>query len=206
MLAFAANRGWNYQTVSIGSANPLTVTLHADDTSTGANAPALSQFVAPGLVATAIGATSAFLNSQVTLVLDTGSGYQVKNFINFYGTFPVNAILVPHTLTLGQTMSPYAGVSAVVTNVGIQPHEAACPIPTTAGAAVLYTGMGQTATVSYVPGCGITDLIAANGQDIGLVSISSYSDLGTLSVRQQPLATTVWNTVHAAVRAILNEH
>jgi hypothetical protein len=206
MLAFQANRGWNYQTSGAGGSNPLTITLHADDTSTGANAPAISQFVAPGLDSNAISATGSYVSSQVTVTLDTGAGYKLNNFINFYGTFPVNATLVPHTLTLGQTMTPYAGVSAVVTNIGIQPHESTCPVPTAAGAAVLYSGMGQNVTVSYVPGCGITDVVAPNGQDVALVSISTYSSLGTLSVRQQPLATTVWNAVHAAVRAVLNEH
>jgi len=58
-----------------------------------------------------------------------------------------------------------------------------CPVQAT-GAQVRYTFPGYDDTVSYVPGCGITDwLDNTSREEIALISVGSYSSLGALSTK-----------------------
>ena len=95
----------------------------------------------------------------------------------------------------------YPGLTAVVQSVGTVPGSSACPAPAT-GATVAYSFQGQNYTVSYVPGCGITQYTGNNREVITLVSVASYQ-LGTQSTRRMD-ALTIFDTIASAARILAN--
>lgn len=117
----------------------------------------------------------------------SAAGYNAESFVLLFangqifneGLVPMTPLLVPSTLTLGQTFATYPGVTSTVTTVGTVPGAGACPTPAS-GATVTYTFQGQTTIISYVPGCGITAL-STNGVNLVLTSVGSYPAVGTLA-------------------------
>ncbi len=184
MLAYQANRGWNYQgnVPSLGGA--LTMTVYADAVQSGVEP--LILFGQPGALANAfagtkmggigVTATASEFNVVDYVLLNGGAIYAE-------GAISPIAALVPSTLTLGATFQPYPGASATVEGVGNVPGANACPTPAT-GATVQYTFMNQTYSVSYVPGCGITQYVGNNGETLTLASVGSYPNEGLQSVRR----------------------
>jgi hypothetical protein len=180
MLAVSQNKGWNYQG-SVPAAGPLTLTLYADPATNG-----VTPLVLLAVSGTQADATAGTKAAAMT-VSSSASGYDVTSYTiyNLDGTIyasgglPAGSMLVPSTLTQGQTFTPYSGMTATVTLVGTVPGSAACPNPTT-GATVQYSFLGQTYSVSYVPGCGITQYTGNHGETFTLTSIGTYQ-LGTLA-------------------------
>lgn len=180
MLALAPSRGWNYQ--GNGSSGPFTITLYADPSPVN-GATAVGAAAVQGTVPTVLTSGSNFDANLLAIAgfnSTTGGGYTVAYEISAgsSSTLP-NPTLVPGTLTQGATFSPYAGVSATVTSVGAVPGASACPTPAN-GAVVAYVVNGQTYTVTYVPGCGITQFIYPGGATYTLVSVGTYTSIGQL--------------------------
>lgn len=202
MLAYQSNRGWNYQGTAFGG-RQVTFSVYADPPS-GAN----NTFVLFGLIGTA---ANAFGGTKLASAQfqNSGGGYNAVSYVLYNndgstyaaGAIPGSPVLVPGTLTQGASFATYPGVATVVQSVGTVPGASACPTPA-AGATVAYTYQGQRYTVSYVPGCGITQYTGNTGEVITLVSVGSYA-LGTQStVRMDSL--TVLDTVKSAARVLLN--
>jgi hypothetical protein len=202
MLAYQANRGWNYHGTIQGTA--VTVSVYADPQQNGVDP--LIGFAGTGTGANAFGATKiAGLGVQ-----NTGSGYVAGSYIllntdgSVYasGSIPGTPTLVPSTLTQGASFNTYPGVTAVVQSVGTVPGASNCPAPAT-GATVQYTFQGQTYSVSYVPGCGITQYVGNHGETLTLASVGTYQ-LGTQSVRRMDTLTAM-DTIKSAARVLMSQ-
>jgi hypothetical protein len=111
-------------------------------------------------------------------------------------------LLVPSTLTQGQSFTTYPGVTATVQTVGTVPGSSACPSPAT-GATIAYSFAGQNYSVSYVPGCGITQYLGNHGEVVTLSSVGSYPQLGVQSTRRMDTLTLL-DTVRSAARVIMS--
>jgi hypothetical protein len=196
MLAYQPYRGWNYQGVipTVGGATigVVTATVYADPQSSSSLGPVdpLFLFIQQGTLVNALGGTKV----AAIGVQSSTSGYTVGSFILLNGNGGIAAsggisplvTLVPSTLRLGQTFTPYPGASATVTNVGYLTGSAACPT-LVKGATVQYSFMGQSYGVSYVPGCGIVEYQGNHGEDLLLQSIGSYPQIGNLSIGRKQL-------------------
>jgi hypothetical protein len=121
----------------------------------------------------AAGADAGFLNGS--------SGYAVIAEASLGGAYivPGSPILVGSSLTAGTVSSPYPGVTETVLAVGTVPGANACPTPTT-GATVQYNFQNLQATLSYVPGCGITQF-SGPGESFTLISTATYASIGETS-------------------------
>jgi hypothetical protein len=188
-MGYSPSRGWNYIATPRGSLNampppPFTVTLYADPNSSNSSVT----FALLQTAGTPGNASAGTLAADVTY--NNASGYVATSVSSVSNAFSVDLPLpggitvVPSTLTLGQTFIPYPGLTATVTNVGTVPGSGVCPTPNATGATVSYTFGSQNEVISYVPGCGITDLITDTGTEFALQSISSYPQLGTQSARR----------------------
>jgi len=205
MLAVSPSRGWNYHGTAPGS-GPLTLTLYADPATNG---------VTP-LVLLAVSGTQAdaTTGSKVAaMTVEPAKGYNVTSYTiyNFDGStyadgaLPSGSTLVLQTLTLNETFDPYTGMTATVTQVGSVPGASACPSPAS-GATVQYVFQGKTYSVSYVPGCGITQYVGNHGETFTLSSVGTYQ-LGTLgNVRRMNSLTlfdslkSLWHVVTSGER------
>lgn len=212
-LALAANRGWNYSAVPIAGSNtatpapPFTVTLYVDPTKQGTDS-ILVLLRATGNQATATAGTiAAYMttNAGPTGYVATGY-YAVSNFSG--GPIPGGLQLLQPSLTQGQTWAPYPGLTATVTYVGTNiGGSSACPGGgTPVGATVQYSfapGGNSGASVaaeriSYVPGCGITQMITDSGATFTLTSTGTYAQLGQLAEARQPAALRVVRELQSA--------
>lgn len=201
MVAYQANRGWNYHGTIQGTA--VTVSVYADPQQNGVDP--LIGFGGTGT------APNAFAGTKLAGigVQNTGSGYIVGSYVllnsdgSTYaaGTIPGNPTLVPSTLVQGQSFATYPGVTAIVQTVGTVPGASACPTPAT-GATVQYTYVGQTYLVSYVPGCGITQYVGNHGEVLTLASVGTYQ-LGTQSTRRMDTLTTL-DTLRSAASVLMS--
>ena len=197
MLAPVANRGWNYQTINASPA--LTLSIYADPPVGGSSVHTFTGAGVTGLVPTvltSVGTVDSDLVVSFGVSEDVANDATIVSEISTGNTAPVpvspflgsNSLAVPGTLTLDQTWSPFPGATATVVAVGAMPHVAACPIQAS-GAQVHYTFPGYDDTVSYVPGCGITDwLNNTNHEEIALISVGSYPTLGTLATKLHRLS------------------
>jgi hypothetical protein len=201
MLAYQQSRGWNYHGTAFGG-QAVTFSVYADPAQSG---------VEPLILFGGLGtAATAFSGNKLggIGVQNTASGYVVGSYVLLNNDGSVYAqggltgtpLLVPATLTLGQSFSTYPGVTAVVQAVGTVPGSAACPTPAT-GATVAYTFAGQSYTVSYVPGCGITQYTGNHGEVLTLSSVGSYPQLGTQSTRRMNTL-TAFDTLASAARVL----
>ncbi|HTW82506.1 MAG TPA: hypothetical protein VMD91_00385 [Candidatus Sulfotelmatobacter sp.] len=194
MLAYAPSRGWNYQGEASGEAD--TLTLYAEpDLIDGYEAFVLG--VSSGTEATLLTSEANFYDYSAADmgVTSSASGYNVGIEASAGGTYvvPGNPLLVPTTLTAGQTWSPYAGVTATVTSVGTVPGASVCPTPAT-GAVVQYAYSNLEIAVSYVPGCGITGWTGPN-ESFTLVSTATYASIGQTSIARKLEGLTMFDTV-----------
>lgn len=207
MIAAVASKGWNYSGTITGQNTAFT--LYADPQTTN-----VITLVGITAASTNASAATAFAGGHGTKqggvgLTSSAAGYNAAAFVLLFsngqifsqGAVPMTSLLVPSTLTLNSTFATYPGVSATVTFVGTVPGASACPTPAT-GATVTYVFQGQTTTISYVPGCGITAL-TTNGVNLTLTSVSSYPQLGTLAGNR--LAdSTLWDTARSVLNVVTN--
>lgn len=205
-LPQTASRGSNYQGNLFGS--PVTLTMYNNPSSGGTNSTVL--LVKTGANADATTGTkqamASFAGSATTgigpqnYVLYNSNGVAVAN-----GVLPGGTQLVTGTLTLGQTFTPYTGMTAVVKTIGPVPGSSACPIPGN-GAQVQYTFQGGIYLLSFVPGCGVTQYIGNNGETFTLSSVGSYPQLGILGDVTALSKSTVFDTISSIVRILVVGH
>ncbi|MBV8749524.1 MAG: hypothetical protein JO103_07405 [Candidatus Eremiobacteraeota bacterium] len=198
MLALQASRGWNYQATSGGQS--VTVSLYVNQSTVGTGEFVLAAAGLPGLHTTAL---VDHATAESNLVGGLGitpstSGYNVNAEISVgsAAAVPGNPLLVGSTLTQGATSTPYAGVTETVMSVGTVPGATACPTPA-AGAQVRYTFQNTSYTVSYVPGCGITQVVGPSGVPFTLTSVGSYPTIGNLSVARKVASVTLADTARS---------
>ncbi|HTJ28552.1 MAG TPA: hypothetical protein VMA36_20530 [Candidatus Limnocylindria bacterium] len=198
MLALAPSRGWNYQVTS-GSTS-LTVSLYSDpDLVNGINV--LAGTAVTGLVPTVLTSSTAAESAAFggLGLTKSSSGYNATAEVSVGSTaaIPGNPLFVASTLTQGTTTSPYPGATEVVTFVGNVPNANVCPTPAT-GATVSYTYPGQgTTIISYVPGCGITQVVDPSNEKFNLVSVGTYSSIGDLSTARRVQSATLADTARS---------
>jgi len=89
-------------------------------------------------------------------------------------------------------------MTATVTNVGVVPGASACPVVAT-GATVAYNFQGQNYSVSYVPGCGITQYVGNHGETFTLTSVATYQ-LGTLGNVREMASLTLLDSLKSLWR------
>ena len=180
MLALAASRGWNYQGEAEGT--PITISLYTEPQLVGGD-QVLVVSVASGTIPTLLTSALNFeAGSAADAAFASGSGgYVVVAEASLGGAYlvPGSPLFVGTSLTAGTVSSPYPGVTETVLAVGTVPGASACPAPTT-GATVQYTFQNLQATLSYVPGCGITQF-SGPGESFTLVSTATYSAIGQTS-------------------------
>lgn len=193
-MALSPSRGWNYQ------GNGATVSTYFNPNPGSNGSTAFIGAAVSGSVPTVLTSANNVYNNLIgVLYMVPGSaGNQVTAEISAGSTasVPGSPVIVPNTLTQGQTFSPSAGVTATVTLVGNVPGASGCPSPTT-GATVQYVFQGLTRSVSYVPGCGITQFIGSGGATYTLVSVGNYSGLGELSKFRRAESITLLDTARS---------
>ncbi len=200
MLAVSQNKGWNYHGTLQGTA--VTITLYADPISNG-----VTPIVALAAVGTLSDATAGQKIAAATVSSST-TGYDVTGYTLYNtdgsvyssGALPSGSELVPATLTLGQTFTPYAGMTATVTTVGSVPGVSGCPVAAS-GATVTYAFQGQSYQVSYVPGCGLTQFVGNHGETFTLSSVGTYQ-LGTLGDVRRMTSLTLFDTVKSVFHVV----
>jgi len=180
MLALAPSRGWNYQGEAEGTA--ITLSLYVE--------PQLLNGDQVLVVGAGSGTVPTLLTSAANFEADAGadagflngsSGYAVIAEASLGGAYlvPGSPTLVGSSLTAGTVSSPYPGVTETVLAVGTVPGANACPTPTS-GATVQYNFQNLQATLSYVPGCGITQF-SGPGESFTLISTAAYASIGETS-------------------------
>ena len=210
MIAYTPYRGWNYTGHAFGYP-AVTVSIYADpqaaSPSSGPVDP-LIMFAGTGTAANAFSATklagigiqsnaNGYILGSYVLLNNTGGVYASGSVNPFAG-------FVPSTLVQGATFSPYPGATATITFVGAVPGTAGCPTPAM-GATVAYTFMGGNYSISYVPGCGITQYNGNNGEQLTLQSIGSYPALGNQSIGRKPMSDlTFLDTLRSASDIVLH--
>ena len=141
MLAYQANRGWNYQGTAFGG-QAVTFTVYADPQSGGTRhvraVRRLRHRVRTHLAGTKLAAGDSFTNngggySATAYVLYNGNGTVYSQ-----GAIPGPPTLVPGTLTQGASFTTYPGVTAIVQSVGTVPGASACPTPATGATVAVF--------------------------------------------------------------------
>ncbi|MBV8643545.1 MAG: hypothetical protein JO225_06480 [Candidatus Eremiobacteraeota bacterium] len=205
MLALQASRGWNYQATP--SSGPVTVSLYVDQsTISGSIQSSLNGDLVlvatgvPGLQATVLTSQAAAESNLVggLAIAQAATGYSVGAEISVGSNalVPGTPLLVGSTLTQGATSTPYAGVTETVLSVGTVPGASACPTPAT-GAQVRYTYQSTNYTISYVPGCGITQVVGPSGVPFTLTSVGSYPTIGNLSIARKIQSASLVSTARS---------
>lgn len=182
MMALSASRGWNYQTSSGGG---VTVSTYVNPKQVSNGTFVFVASAIQGLVPTVFtDSASASRNAAGALgIVLQSDGYHVNSEISAgsSGVVPGTPLLIANNLVSGAVSNPYFGVMETVVNVGQQPGESACSSATIDGALVQYSVSNVgTYLISFVPGCGITQLVAPSGATFTLKSTSLYN-LGNLS-------------------------
>jgi hypothetical protein len=220
MIGYVASRTWTYL-VSSQYSTPYYLGLYADPNLVSGNVRLIgfessssSNLFSDGTEIGSLDLTplnGTYLAAAFASVSSGASGTS--------GSVPGTPLLVPGSMTLGQSWNPlqnagFAGqigvtASAQVVATGSVPGIGACPSGTS-GAIVSYAvqvgSIAKTpATVSYVPGCGITAVQGSNGEtSVVLQSVSSMPSLGQLDApRGQP---PIVAALHALWQATLGVH
>ncbi len=213
--------GYSYGAYS-GAGSPFVAGMYADPTTTNG----VETYVA--FVASQ-GSSNPFTQGSEAgdMGVQPGSnGNEVYSFgsvsNNTFGLVTGTPLLVPSSLQLGSSWNPVAGVPlsftggvtaiATVIAVGSAPGMSACPNNPPSGATVQYTFNNipstalstQTETISYVPGCGITDIVTETGVEITLTNVSTQN-LGQLSISHNP-AQTLMQMLRSLWQRILIPH
>lgn len=198
MLGLAPSRGWNYQVTNGGLTG--TASLYSDPNLKG-GLQTLVVTIASGLqptVLTSASAAAAAVAGAAGFPAGT-TNYTVmaESSLGSSGLVPGSPLLVPNSLTLNQTWTPAVNASATVTFIGTVPNASACPTPAT-GASVRYKYPGYDDTISYVPGCGITDILNnSTGADFKLISVATYASIGQLAIAQRIQSLTWMDTARS---------
>ncbi len=198
-IAPSSGKTWNYTASGASVASPYSVSIYVDPQPDVSGNLALVGFQSstPNIDAAATGGTQI----GAAGLSQSGGGYTAQSFGSVsndsYGIIPGGALLVPATLTYGETISLYPGVTGTVTGIGTMPGESACPNPSATGASVAYSVQGFSSVVSYVPGCGITDLVTDRFVDFRLHSITQNSGLGQQSIARRVLSATPLDNLRA---------
>ena len=201
MLAYQANRGWNYQGTAFGG-RAVTFSVYADPSSGGNDTFVL--FGGIGTAANAFGGTKLAL----ALLQNSGGGYNAASYVLYNAdgsTYSQVRFWAPRRWCLQRSRKArrFRRIPVLPRSfrqVEMVPGSSACPTPAT-GATVAYPFQGQNYTVSYVPGCGITQYTGNNHEVITLVSVGSYPQLGTQSTRRLD-SLTVFDTVTSAAHIL----
>jgi hypothetical protein len=209
MLSLAANRTWNYSGVSPATGQHLTVSLYVDPQPIDGNT-GLVAFVLPTSAPNALPANGGVAAGSIGVSDDPAGGYDAQTYgsvsNNSFGLLPGAPLLVPSTLTLGQTFVPYAGVTATVRTIGSVNGIGACTNSPAAGADVIYVLPGVSEDIAYVPGCGITHLVTDSGTIFTLQSIESHPEVGQQSIARRTLQATYADTLRSLWQAVLVKH
>ncbi|HEV3088433.1 MAG TPA: hypothetical protein VGX96_14555 [Candidatus Elarobacter sp.] len=196
MMALSASRGWNYQGTNSGQS--ITVSVYVDPSQVN------GEWVLAGAALTGLHNTVLVDHNTPESNLIGGlaltqssSGYNVNTEISAGSTalVPGTPLLVGSTLTQGAVSTPYPGVTQTVLAVGSVPGASACPTPTT-GATVQYAFQGSNYQLSFVPGCGITQLIAPSGATLTLTSVGTYN-IGNLAHMRRIQSVTYMDTARS---------
>lgn len=197
MLAMVPSQTWNYTTNY--NNQPITLTLYADPNLVN-GVRALVGAAVTGIVPTVATSTTSMQTNIVGAIGFTVAppgNYDAVSELSKGGlaAIPGSPLFVSSTLTQGQTWIPYSGVTATVIQVGSAiPNVSACPKPGI-GAEVEYRYTGYDDTLSFVPGCGITDVHNnLSGADFALVSTSNVPAIGQLARARQTDAATLLDT------------
>jgi hypothetical protein len=224
MLGYVPSRAWTYKTTQ--GATTTYFGIYADPTA-ASGVTVLVLFCAvnnqtnctsptPFVSSTALGAVG---------VQALSNGYLLNSFASTSnaasGLIPGAPLLVPNSLQFGQSWNPLAGsaiglfqgvyqATATVTAVGTVPGMSACPNSPTQGATVTYTvnansgtgANGQQQSLSFVPGCGITDFLNTAGQEFTLVSVGTQN-LGTQGLTRAAQSATMMGTLRAMWQRLL---
>lgn len=193
MLGWVSGRGWNYQTS--GTSTAATITLYADPTvapSPNATPSSVRVLLGAGVTGSVATVMTSGANYNANLLgglgfAFSGNAYNVGSELSAggIGAVPGSPLFVPGTLTLGQTWSPAPGATVTVVAVGQVPNASVCPSPST-GASVRYQYPGYDDTISFVPGCGITDMKNnTSSAEFSLVSVADYSAIGSLDIARR---------------------
>jgi hypothetical protein len=198
MLALQPSRGWNYQGTNPTTGQSVTISVYVN--------PSLSngQFVLAG--AGLLGLHTTVLVDHNTpesnllgglALMQSSTGYNVTIEISAGSTavVPGSPLLVGSTLTQGAISTPFAGVTQTVVLVGNVPGASACPTPAT-GAQVQYTYQNSSYLLSFVPGCGITQLVAPSGATLTLTSVGTYN-IGNLAHMRKVESVTLVDTARS---------
>lgn len=200
MIAYAPSRGWNYSGTVNGQG--VTISMYANPNAVN-GVYALTVAAVNGSVPTALTtAANVYNNLAGALGVTISSGnYNVVSEISAgsAAAVPGNPLLVSSNLTLHQTWNPVPGATATVTFIGTVPNSSACPSPGQ-GVQIRYTYSGYDDTFSYVPGCGLTNLMNnLNGFQISLVSVGSYPSLGQLALARRVESLTLLDTAKSLI-------
>jgi len=204
MIAYQPSRGWTYHGSAPSLGGAATISVYADPAQNGIEP--LIGFANTGTTTTAFSG----LKIGGAGLESTTNGYVAADYVllNYDGSVyaegivPGTPMLVPNTLTQGQSFSTYPGVSAVVQSVGTVPGESACPSPVN-GATVQYTYLGQSYSVSYVPGCGITNYVGNHGEVFTLASVGTYTSMGEQS-RQRMGSLSLMDDLKSVARLLIH--
>jgi hypothetical protein len=176
MLALTSNRGWNYQGTS--SAGSLTLSTYVNPTPLSNGQRVFAGAALSGLRTTVLVDHNTPESNLVggLSFSQSSAGYNVTSEISVgsLALVPGSPLFVSSTLTQGAVTTPYPGVTQTVLLVGTVPGASACPTPA-AGAKVQYSFQGSNYTVSYVPGCGITQFVSPTGVALTLTSVGTYN-------------------------------
>jgi hypothetical protein len=208
MLALAPSKTWNYAAVA-ANGTKATVTVYVDPQPVDGNT-GLVAFVVPTAQPDALPADGGTLAAAAGVTSTAGAYYaqtygSVSN--DSFGLIPGSPLIVPASLSYGQTFVPFPGVTATVTALqsGIS-GSAACPGTSPVGAGINYVVNNTAERVSFVPGCGIIRVLTDQGTTFTLQSIGSHPELGQQSVAQRTLHATYGDTLRSIWQAVLVRH
>jgi hypothetical protein len=204
MLNLAANRTWNYAGTSAGGPN-TTLSLYVDPAPVDGNT-GLVAFVSPTTAPDALPSDGGTLAGAVG-VANQSDGYHALSYGSVsndsFGLVPGAPLLVPTSLTLGQTFVPYPGITATVTGISTTTSavQAACPGVTLQANVSYVLGGSGVGVLSYAPGCGITKFTNQIGASYTLQSITSNPQVG-----QQSFVRHVLNASYGSMLRALWQH
>jgi hypothetical protein len=207
MLNLAANRTWNYLGTTAGQPN-TTLSLYVDPSPVDGNT-GLVAFVRPTTAPDALPADGGMLAGAVG-VANQSDGYHAVSFGSVsndsFGLVPGAPLLVPSTLSLGQTFIPYPGITATVTGIGTTSSavQSACPGVTLQANVSYVLGGSGVGVMSYAPGCGITKFTNQIGSTYTLQSVGSNPQVGQQSFVRHVLNATYGSMLRSIWQRALN--
>lgn len=203
MLALAPSKGWNYQGTLNG--NAVTVSLYADPNLVNGVRAWIASAVTgtQTTVLTSASNVNANLAGALGLTVDASNNYTAVSELSAGGASPIpgGVEFIPSTLTQGQTWTADGGTATVIA-VSVPVNGSAACGSSALGVKVRYTYPPASIdnTISYVPGCGLTDIVNNNNsQELALVSVGTYASIGQLSQSRRVGTATYLDTIKSAL-------